>query len=179
MPLNVQPVEFRSWKAVPRLGLLKSVELLRDPPSWARDSRSRGRKAKGRQWERKFDKLLNRALSNRAYSTLIPERGQWFRYSEHDGEKDHYAQLDFSVLGSGRGLVIETKSTRTPDGIKQLLELYRPLVEFVWPDLEWSFCQAFKNWAGTPCGPLFGTLEEMLDHHLEKGFEYADLHWTR
>ena len=110
---------------------------------------------------------------------LTPQRGLWFRYSEHGGSKDHYAQLDFTVLGCGRGLVIETKNTRTPDGMLQLLELYRPLVEFCWPSLEWSFCQAFKNWAGLPQGPLFGSLEEMLDYHLLKGFDYADLHWTR
>ena len=179
MPLAAQQPEFKSWKTVPRVGVLVKVEHLIRPPSWARDSRSRGRKAKGRQWERKFDKLLNRALSNRVYSMLTPERGVWFRYSEAGGESDRFAQLDFMVLGGGRGLVIETKNTRTPDGIVQLLDLYRPLVEHHWPDLEWSFCQAFKNWAGTPQGPIFSTLEEMLDHHLEKGFEYADLHWTR
>lgn len=180
MPLSAQQPEFKSWKRVPRVESPSLVIRLDDPPIWAHDSRSRGRKAKGRQWERKFHKLLTVSLGNLIFSGLTLHKGVWFLYRETGDDKDHYAQTDFMVLGRGRGLVIETKATRSPDGIAQLLQLYRPLVEYKWPELQWAFVQAFRHWAGDPKrGPVFGEIDEMLEAHLRAEFRYADLHYTR
>ena len=76
MQLDPQPSAFRSWKQVRRLENPISARLLPAPPLWAHDSRSKGRKAKGRAWERKFCKLLHQALkTNSIYFGTALTRG--------------------------------------------------------------------------------------------------------
>lgn len=181
MQLDPQPSAFRSWKAVKRLENPILAHRLQAPPLWAHDSRSRGRKAKGRAWERKFYKLIHQALkTNSIYFGTDLIRGQWFAYSESAlGAALCYAQTDFIALRGRKGLVVETKTTRTPDGVIQLLGLYRPIVLSVWPDVEWSFCQAFKHWAGKEFEGhrVFTSTEALVRGALEEeGFDYADLH---
>jgi hypothetical protein len=107
-------------------------------------------------------------------------RGQWFAYSEDsEGARLQYAQTDFIALRGQKGLVVETKTTRTPDGVIQLLSLYRPILQSVWPEVQWSFCQAFKHWAGPefPNHTVYSSVEALLRVALEdERFDYADLH---
>lgn len=89
-----------------------------------------------------------------------------------------YAQADFILVDSLNGLVIETKTTRTPDGVIQLLALYQPIVRFIWPMVDWSFCQAFKYWAGPKfeAAPIFTSLEYAVQQAFKEPYTYADLH---
>ena len=179
MQLDPQPSAFRSWKVSPRLTKLAAARTLPDPPSWAHDSRSRGRKAKGRVWERRFSKLLSKTLNTSSISsTMFQRRGQWFAYCEDGSDDVRYAQADFILMDNYRGLVVETKTTRTPDGVVQLLALYQPIVRFIWPQLDWSFCQAFKYWAGPKFegAPIFTSLPWAIHQAFEEPYAYADLH---
>jgi hypothetical protein len=86
--------------------------------------------------------------------------------------KEKFCQPDFLLLWPEKVLVVEAKLTRCADGLKQLLRLYKPLVELLFPGREVVLCQAFSNWAG-------GEAESIttLDSLLQARGPYIDLHW--
>lgn len=89
-----------------------------DPPLWLRFSRSTPRQQEGCRYERLF-------AEEAAVKWPSALRGQWWQYKDAEGH--HWAQTDLWVPEGG-GILIECKLTWTPAGMRQLEELYVPLV---------------------------------------------------
>lgn len=85
-------------------------------PRFARESRSRGAKAKGRSFERSVAKALPGAI-----------HGQWFEFRDRNGpgwcQPDLFLELNWGIL------VLEAKYTWVPEGFTQMERLYKPVLE--------------------------------------------------
>lgn len=151
-----------SHRQVRQVEAVQKALLLPGAPLWVKSSRSRGAKAKGRQFERSFGKRLKRELSTKGAHPWTLLTQPWLRYWEN--EEVHEVSPDFLLLdeAAGRGAVVETKLTRSVDARLQLLGLYRPLVKWLWPNVEWSYVQAFRNWSGQADVVVADTWEETL-----------------
>ena len=101
------------------VGLVYAARCLR--PAHIPKSRPKGSKAAGLRYEK-------------ALSAAIPlaEHGQWFEFKDLNGPG--HCQMDLIIEGQKRIVVIECKLTDVDQGMRQLHELYFPIVEKVWPD---------------------------------------------
>ena len=146
------PNKLESYRQIPKVENPQEVKLLTSPPSWAKEKRLRGRKAQGMVFERAFHKYLKKILSSNSFQLL---HNPWFSYQEQvEGDakqgdaKLSFCQPDFILEDLDWGLVIETKTTRNLDGIKQLLSLYRPIIKAWKPEKNWTFCLCYRAYAG-------------------------------
>ena len=101
-------------------GLLHA-RLLSSPPSFAKNSRIRGRAKKaGVQYEKAIQESLPGGWT----------RGQWIEFMDAAGHG--YCQLDFHHCCLDGVVVLESKLSWVPEGHSQLELLYRPVVEMIW-----------------------------------------------
>ena len=90
-------------------------------PGFVNSRRARGAKAAGLRYERAFGKALG------------PDwwHGKWFQFQDRAGPG--WCQPDFMRLVEGEIWVLECKYTWVAEGHGQIEELYRPVLEWVWP----------------------------------------------
>jgi hypothetical protein len=86
------------------------------------NSRPRGTKKLGHQYESNFGKALGEV-----FHPSIVISGQWFRFCDVNGFG--YCQTDWIVKLSHEILIFECKLTDTEKGRSQITRLYRPVVE--------------------------------------------------
>ena len=101
------------------IGLIYAARCLR--PAHIPVSRPKGSKAAGLRYEKALSAAIPRA-----------EHGQWFEFKDLNGPG--HCQMDLIIEGQKRIVVIECKLTDVDQGMRQLHELYFPVVEKVWPD---------------------------------------------
>ena len=92
---------------------------------------------------KRFERSLVKWLRQRTKSPVLSQI--WVKYSDQDG--DGWAAPDI-VLPEER-LLIECKRTYTREADAQLLLVYKPLVDRLWPG-SWRMVAACQFWAGDP-----------------------------
>jgi hypothetical protein len=111
---------------------LRAAALTAVAPPWKRPSRSRGKKKKGRDYEkaavRHFDRIHE--------GFFIPH--PWMQV--HDSWGVRWLQPDGLLIRPAEGIVtiVEFKLRHTPTAWFQLQELYRPAVEFLFSPPLWE-----------------------------------------
>ena len=122
-------------------GKLLMVELV-EKPAFASNSKLTPTQKMGKSFERSLTKWLRR----RTKSPILSQT--WVRYSDQHGEG--WACPD--IIIPEERILIECKRTYTREADAQLLLVYKPLVDRLWPG-SWRMIVACKFWAG-PIRPL-------------------------
>lgn len=91
---------------------------------------------------KRFERALAKWLGSRTTAPILSQT--WLKYSDASGEG--WASPDLII--PRERLLIECKRTYTAEADAQLLLVYAPLVEMVWPGGGWRLVVAVKNWAG-------------------------------
>jgi hypothetical protein len=133
--------ELRPWMREPthrRIEDLRKARVLPDQPSFIPTPRLRGAKAQGKTFERKVGRKL---ISDFGLSRL--RSNVWFEFYDKNG--DGWAGADHILFLPDRIVIFECKLSQTPSGISQIQFLYRPLVQFIFPDRLVQGVQVCKN----------------------------------
>jgi len=96
----------------------------------------------GLRYERRFGRLLRR-VAPRALGFAEIRSGQWIEFEDENGTGN--AQPDHILVGSDELWIFENKLTYRREGWYQLLDLYLPLCEYVWPGLRKRVVLVCKN----------------------------------
>lgn len=131
-----KPLRSLLKRSIPRN--IREVELT-PAPAFAKDHKSMT--AQQREGKR-FERSLVRWLEKRTTARVLSQT--WVRYSDAKGSG--WACPDI-VIPDAR-IIIECKRTYTPEADAQLVLVYWPLVERLWPGGGWKLVAAAKNWAG-------------------------------
>lgn len=104
------------------------------PPSFAKDVHRRGARGRGVQYEKKVRAWLSRKYEG----WYIPS--PWLLYRLHNDSRLHWCQPDGLVIRPDLGIiwVHETKLRHTAEAWFQLMDLYLPILERIFPPKLWS-----------------------------------------
>lgn len=116
---------------------LKSATFTAESP-WKKEPKLKGSCAKGKTYERTIYRRLKAVLEENAI-----HYNRWIRYEDSTGT--HYAQPDIFIVCPSRIYLLEVKRTQTFEAELQLQLLYKPLLEFLFPDKEIFCIQVCKN----------------------------------
>jgi hypothetical protein len=152
---------------------LKHATFLKDRPTFSLFNKKRSKHlgfAKGAQFEDKVVRYLKSYLGDNIRS------GIWIKYEDDNGEG--WAEIDLMILPIKMGdpiLVVECKYTTTRRAYQQLSTLYKPLVQYFYPDTEVKMLQIAKNLSLGNKDKLFRDISEVIAD--KKEWEYATLIW--
>lgn len=116
---------------------LRSAYLTAESP-FKKEPKLKGAPAKGKTYER----WVIRKLKNKLPAEMFFP-SQWIRYEDASGW--HYAQPDIFILLPAKILLLEIKRTQTLEAHYQLRGLYKPLLNFLYPDKKVVCVQICKN----------------------------------
>lgn len=126
------------------------AEFSQECPSFAceRPKKAKGAVRQGHSYERNFHSFLKKGLGD-------PEglsKGRWIRFEDANGLG--WAQPDVLLVRKNRVNIFECKLTETNTAWAQLIDLYSPLLRFIYPEEELRRIQVCKNLrkGGTPPG---------------------------
>lgn len=115
------------------------AEKLDGAPPWLHQGKAKGVQQKGLLFERRVGTL---------FTGLFPERvecGPWFKYGKYR-RKQAWCQPDILVwLSPSDLMVLECKLTATKSAKKQLLSLYKPVLQTVYPNTTIRCVQVCNN----------------------------------
>lgn len=117
-----------------------------------------GSQAKGKAYERRLGKELERRLAKGLWDEAELIKGPWIKFRDQNGPG--YAQPDFLILSPALLCIIDAKLTHTEIARRQLLSLYLPLCSFLWPG-RLTLCVEVCHNPGTGSGFLV-ELEDCL-----------------
>jgi hypothetical protein len=135
----------------------------------------KGAIAKGLAYERKLGRhLWDRAKrSHGIFASGEILGGQWIEFTDRSGPG--FAQPDYLVLFSETIFILEAKLTRVEEARTQLADLYKPLVEYIWPGRDTILVEVTKNLAFDDGVPIVNRPEQILV--LPRSEMYV-WHWT-
>lgn len=117
---------------------LKSAFFTKESPWGQKSPKLKGSCAKGKTYERTVWRKLCKVLPPEAV-----HYNRWIRFEDASGR--HYAQPDIFILTESRIFLLECKLTQTEEAEFQLLYLYKPLLERLFPSKEVLCIQVCKN----------------------------------
>lgn len=122
-----------------RIQGLRSCKILKNSPWAGKQPRLKGARAKGKTYERTILRQLKRHFSE-------PEAihyNEWIGYTDSSGT--NFCQPDIYILLPSYILLLEIKLTQTENAEVQLRDLYRPLLEALYPGRPVVMVQVCKN----------------------------------
>lgn len=147
-------------------GKVLSAAIFAEPPPFIQAQRLkkvRGRKAEGKRYEAKAHKHFTE-IAQRANRKYIA--GPWIRF-EAAGQGIRWCQPDALILPNGQSnlcTIIEYKYQHVFDAWYQLFELYKPVVQFLFPTLQIGCCEVVKWFdPATFCDPQARLAEDPMN----------------
>lgn len=114
------------------------------PPPFVVNRKGRtGRRAQGIRYEKKVHEYLDMIYPG----MFVPS--PWIYFLEEEGNRARWCQPDGLLIDVQQGLVtiVEVKYSHTSDAWWQLTQLYRPVLEYLFPRALWTLqCVEIVKW---------------------------------
>ena len=164
-----QPPFLNSCHRVQGLTRAWLVEDGKEP--WGGKTKLQGTQAQGKAFEKKLVRSL--LLQQLPQGTLVLYN-RWIEFFDSTGH--HFAQPDILLTTPDEVFCLEVKRTQTPFAFDQLVYLYQPLLQKLWPARRIILAQVCKNLRVHPGTGLCYSLNQARGIYLDPAKPIPTLH---